>query len=84
MNAEQWLRQMSEITRSEPAPAVDVCDAVSARLRLPAGDSYGGLAVLAGLSGAAAVIVLACAIDAWSAWRDPMTDMFVSMVMVLQ
>jgi hypothetical protein len=84
MNTEQWLNQMSEQARGEAVPTVDVQAAVQARLRSSVGEGDSGLAILAGLSGAAAAIVLACAIDAWSTWRDPMTDMFISMIMVLQ
>ncbi len=84
MRTEEWLEKTSELARAEPAPPVDVCDAVSARLRLPSAKGCGPLAVLAGLSGAAAAIVLAYALDAWSAWQDPITDMFLSTVMVLQ
>ena len=84
MNVEQWLTTMSRRARSEAAPTMEVGDRVLARLRRSAAESDSTLAVMAGVSGVAAAIVVACTIGVWSSGSDPITDLLASVVMVLQ
>ena len=83
MNQEDLLIRLARLARQEAPPAIRVSDRVVRRIPLGRPTVDVPLAVLAGASAAAAVIVLVYAAHAWSAWQDPITGLLFSMNMVL-
>lgn len=84
MNPDDFLEKLSARARKDVPPPVDVTQAVLARIQSERRPQVDAVAVLAGSSAAAAVIVLAYALQAWSSMRDPISSMLASMNPVLQ
>ena len=81
---EHMLERLGELARRAPAPKVEVSFRVVGQIREVRAPVDKPLAILAGLSATAAAIVLFYAMDAWSAWQDPIAGLLNSMEMVLQ
>jgi hypothetical protein len=85
MNELEWIKSLDR-TGPEDAPEVDVANSVmrQIRSRQNAGrdrDPFGIAALLATLAGGGAV---AYAVVAWSAFQDPLLNLFDSVKLVLQ
>ena len=78
------LEKLVELARREPAPKVEVSFAVMRRIQYARPPTDKPLAIITGLSAAAAAIVLYFAADAWLTWQDPITALLCSMDTVLQ
>jgi len=84
MSDDQTLEKLAELARREPAPRVEVAFAVMRRIECSRPSTDKPLAIITGLSAAAAAIVLYFAADAWLTWQDPITALLCSMDTVLQ
>ncbi len=84
MNEERLLRRMGELARGESVPRFDVSGAVLRSIRTARLQSDAPLAIFAGISAMAAAVVLAYAVETWSAWQDPIAGLLCSMETVLQ
>jgi hypothetical protein len=84
MNEEELLRTLARSAKTQPPPAVDVAGAVVQRIRSPRSNADSPLIWMAGLSAAAAAILLVYSVGLWSAWRDPVTELLLSTTPVLQ
>lgn len=84
MNSDRMLERLSQIARREPAPNVEVSFRVVRQIEQARQPVDRPLAILAGLSAAAAAVVLFYGLDAWSSWQDPIAGLLNSMEMVLQ
>jgi hypothetical protein len=81
---EHMLEELGELARQAPAPNVDVSFRVMPQIKEARVPVDRPMAVLAGLSAAAAAIVLAYAVQTWSTWQDPIAGLLSSMETVLQ
>lgn len=79
MNTERFLKDLAARARAEEPPRAEVVDAVLARIRVERSERMDVMEVFAGASAAAAAIVVAYAVQAWSALQDPITSMLASM-----
>ncbi len=84
MTDDQALTKLAELARQEPTPTVEVSFAVMRQIEYARPSTDRPLAIITGLSAAAAAIVLYFAADAWLTWQDPITAMLCSMDTVMQ
>jgi hypothetical protein len=84
MNEEQLLKTLARSARQQAAPPVDVSGRVLRDIRMPRTSVDSPMALMAGLSAVAALIMLAYTAGLYSAWQDPMTEMLLSSIPVLQ
>lgn len=84
MNPERLLKDLVARARQDQPPKTEVVDAVLTRIQAERPAQIDAMEIMAGASAAAAVIVLAYALQAWSALNDPMTSMLASLNPVLQ
>ena len=84
MTDDQTLEKLAELARRQAAPRVEVSFAVMRRIECARPSTDKPLAIMTGLSAAAAAIVLYFAADAWFTWQDPITALLCSMDTVLQ
>ena len=87
MNEVEWIKSLDGGEARETSP-IDVTDAVMREIRTRRSadsdvgrDPFGIAALLAALAGGAAV---AYAVVAWSAFQDPLSNLFDSVKLVLQ
>ncbi len=84
MHVDDVLAKLGRAARKEPAPEVDVTEAVLRRVRTGSAPSMGALAIVAGVSAAAAAVVVAFALQAWWEWQDPFAQMFLGANLVIE
>lgn len=85
MNRDQWLDELAQKARQERPPSLDVQAEVLRRIRSARTGLDMPTAVATGtFSAAAAIALMMYAGQAWSTWQDPMTELLVSMSMVMQ
>jgi hypothetical protein len=84
MNDEELLKTLARSAKTEPPPAVNVAGPVLRRIQDLRRNADSPLIWMAGLSAAAAAILLVYSVGLWSAWRDPMTELLLSTTPVLQ
>ena len=84
MNDDRSLEKLAELARQEPIPKVEVSFAVMRQIEQVRPPMDKPLAIMTGLSAAAAAIVLFYAVDAWLTWQDPIAALLCSTNTVLQ
>ncbi|MBN1347242.1 MAG: hypothetical protein JXQ73_31415 [Phycisphaerae bacterium] len=75
MTPEELLTRLGRASREEPLTGFDVADSVVRRLHARRLDVSRPLAIMAGISATAAVIVQALALKAWFAWQNPIAQL---------
>ncbi len=84
MTTDRWLEEVAGRARQDAPPPMDVAGEVAAQIRGQQPESWDPMLLMAGTAAAAALIITAYALQAWSAVQDPFASLLGSLNPVLQ